>query len=130
MAVYQGARPRTTFLPRRTFEPVLRPHAPSIPRRRQRVAIRAQRRPRTVGLVLTGISIAFLLSFFSLVQTVRVSASDYDADVLQSEYSRLLYQRQQVSSQLDRVGGEPAIRRAAIERGLTQLPPPIVLPAP
>lgn len=130
MAVYEGARPRHTLIPRRRVEPFLRPQAPALPRRRQHIAIRAQRRPRAVGLVLCGISVAFLLSFFSLVQTVRVSASGYDADVLNNEYRTLLYQRQQVSSELDRVGGEPAIRHEAIRRGLDQLPAPIVLPAP
>ncbi len=133
MAIYEGARPRTIFLPPRRADRRARelpgPQAPALPRRRARVTIRAHRRPRLIGLVLGAIALAFLLSFFSLVQTVRVSASDYDASVLHDEYSNLLRERQQVSSELDRVGSEPAIRHAAIQQGLTQLPPPVVLPA-
>ena len=83
MAVYEGARPRSTFLPRRRLEaPLLRPQAPALPRRRSRVAMRANRRPRTVGFIIGAIVIGFLLSFFSLVQTVRVSTSGYDMYLL------------------------------------------------
>ena len=114
MAVYEGARP-----PRSTF----------LPRRRSRVAIRANRRPRTVGLVIGAIVVAFLMSFFSLVQTVRVSASDVDMYRLNNQYLELENQRQQIVSDIDRVGRQSAIRRQAIADGLTQLPAPVVLPA-
>ncbi len=131
MAIYEGARPRNIFLPRLRVPERLAPQPEPQPlaRRRARVAMRAHRRPRLIGLVLGAIVVAFLLSFFSLVQTVRVSASDYDVSVLNDEYTNLLRERQDVSSQLDRVGSEPAIRHAAIENGLSELPPPIVLPA-
>lgn len=147
MAVYEGARPRSGFFPRgragspplrrpvvhppvsRRAAPVERLDTPALPRRRARTAIRARRHPRTVGFVLGAIVVVFLLSFFSLVQTVRVSASGYDLDRLDSDYANLLRQRQQVMSDLDRYGAEPAIRQEAISDGLTQLPPPIVIPA-
>lgn len=130
MAVYEGARPRSTFLPRRRLEaPLLRPQAPALPRRRSRVAMRANRRPRTVGFIIGAIVVAFLLSFFSLVQTVRVSTSGYDMSLLNDDYLQLQNQQQQVTSDIDRVGRESAIRRQAIADGLSQLPAPVVLPA-
>lgn len=128
MAVYTGARPRSTFFPRRRLEaPLLRPQAPALPRRRSRVAIRANRRPRVVGLVICGIVVAFLLSFFSLVQTVRVSASTYDMDRLNGQYIQLQNESQQLQSDIDRLGRQSAIRRQAIADGLTQLPAPVVV---
>jgi hypothetical protein len=128
MAVYTGARPRSTLFPRRRLEaPLLRPQAPALPRRRTRVAIRANRRPRVVGLVICGIVVAFLLSFFSLVQTVRVSASSYDMDRLNSQYIQLQNQSRQLQSDIDRLGRQSAIRRQAIANGLTQLPAPVVV---
>ncbi len=128
MAVYTGARPRSTFFPRRRLEaPLLRPQAPTLPRRQTRVTIRANRRPRVVGLVICGIVVAFLLSFFSLVQTVRVSASSYDMGRLNSEYIQLQNQSQQLKSDIDRLGRQSAIRRQAIADGLTQLPAPVVV---
>jgi hypothetical protein len=128
MAVYTGARPRSSFLPRRRLEAsLLRPQAPALQRRRTRVAIRANRRPRVVGLVICGIVVAFLLSFFSLVQTVRVSASSYDMYRLNSQYIQLQNESQQLKSDIDRLGRQSAIRRQAIAEGLTQLPAPVVV---
>ncbi|MGD0862824.1 MAG: hypothetical protein ABSA21_08675 [Candidatus Limnocylindrales bacterium] len=130
MAAYQGARPRSMFLPRRRLEePVLRPQAPALPRRRSRVAMRANRRPRAVGFVIGAIVVAFLLSFFSLVQTVRISASGYDMQQLNDQFVQLQSQRQQMLSDVDRLGRQSAITRQAIADGLTQLPPPVILPA-
>jgi hypothetical protein len=73
MAVYEGARPRSTLFPRRRLEaPLLRPQAPAIPAA-SAVARRSplQARPRFFGIAIGVIVVAFLLSFFSLVQTVR-----------------------------------------------------------
>lgn len=81
------------------------------------------------GIAIGLIVIAFMLSFFSLVQTVRVSASGYDMDQLNAEYRQLQAQRQQDLSDIGRLDRESAIRRQAISGGLTQLPAPIVLPA-
>jgi hypothetical protein len=80
-----------------------------------------------VGLVISGIVVVFLLSFFSLVQTVRVSASGYDMDRLNGEYVQLQNQSQQLQSDIDRLGRQSAIRRQAIADGLTQLPAPVVV---
>jgi cell division protein FtsL len=80
-----------------------------------------------VGLVICGIVVAFLLSFFSLVQTVRVSASSYDMDRLNSQYIQLQNQSRQLQSDIDRLGRQSAIRRQAIANGLTQLPAPVVV---
>jgi len=79
----------------------------------------------TIGVIV----VAFLLAFFSLVQTVRVSASGYDMDQLNAQFQQLTTQRQQDLSDIGRLDRESAIRRQAIEGGLTQLPAPIVLPA-
>jgi hypothetical protein len=91
--------------------------------------MRANRRPRTVGFIIGAIVVAFLLSFFSLVQTVRVSTSGYDMSLLNDDYLQLQNQQQQVTSDIDRVGRESAMRRQAIANGLSQLPAPVVLPA-
>lgn len=112
MAVYEGAR-----------RPLL------LPRRRPRVVMRARPRPRVFALVIGAIAVAFMLSFFSLVQTVRVSTSAFDVSQLNGEYSQLQAQRQQNLSDIGRLDRESAIRRQAIATGLTQLPPPIVIPA-
>ena len=130
MAVYEGARPRSTLLPRRRLEaPILRPQAMGSPRRRSRVVLRARRRPRLFGIAIGLIAVAFLLSFFSLVQTVRVSASGYDMDQLNQDYGQLQNQQQQDLADISRLDRESAIRRQAIASGLSQLPPPVVIPA-
>jgi hypothetical protein len=130
MAVYQGARPRSSLLPRRRLDDsLLRPQAPAIPRRRSRVAIRANRRPRAVGMVIGAIVVAFLLAFFSLVQTVRISAAGYDMGQLNDDYVQLESQKQRILSDIDRMGRQSAITRQAIADGLSQLPAPVVLPA-
>jgi hypothetical protein len=130
MAVYEGARPRSAFLPRRRQEVLLlRPLAPAIPRRSSRAAIRGGGRPRVFAVSMGLIVIAFMLSFFSLIQTIRVSASSYDMDQLTSAYAQLQARRQQDLSDIGRLDRESAIRREAIAQGLTQLPAPLVLPA-
>ncbi len=73
--------------------------------------------------------VAFLLSFFSLVQTVRVSASGYDMDQLNQQFGQLQNQRQQDLSDINRLDRESAIRRQAIADGLSQMPAPVVIPA-
>jgi hypothetical protein len=73
--------------------------------------------------------LAFLLAFFSLAQTVRVAATSYDIDGLSVERERLESERRDVSSDLNRLGREPAIRKLAIDAGLVPLTDPLVLPA-
>jgi hypothetical protein len=100
----------------------------TLPRRRARVAVRAgARRDGRLGLILGGIVVAFLLAFFSLAQTVRVSATGYDIDRLIVERERLDAQRQELLSDLNRLGREPAIRKQAIDVGLAPLVSPIVV---
>ena len=123
MAVYEAARPRSSLLPRR--QPRL--EAPALPRRRMRGAVRANRRASRTSLILGGIVVAFLLAFFSLAQDVRVSATTYDIDRLQAERAQLLSQDQEIRSDLERLGQEPAIRKLSIDAGLTQLGEPLVL---
>ncbi len=131
MAVYQGARPRPTFLPPAAVE---RPHAnrqtdrSNVERRHGRIAVRAGRRSGRVGLALGAIVVVFMLAFFSLAQTIRVSASAYDVDRLLIERDQLDAARQQLLSDLNRLGREPAIRKQAIDFGLSQLAEPLVVP--
>lgn len=126
MAVYQGARPGGLLGPRPG-----RDGAPALPRRKVRAAgaIRARRRSDRSAALVGGIVLAFLLAFFSLAQTVAVSATSYDLDRLAVERSRLEAHRRDVQSDLDRLGREPAIRKQAIDLGLGQLAEPVVVPA-
>jgi hypothetical protein len=130
MAVYEGARPRPLLQPRRRLgTSLLRPQAPALPRRRPGVIMRARRRPRVFAIAIGGIAVAFMLAFFSLVQTIRVSTSAFDVNQLNANYARQQAQRQQALSDIGRLDRESSIRRQAIATGLTQLPPPIVIPA-
>ena len=125
MAVYQGARPRTIALPRgpRIAE------GPTLGRRRVRGAFRAGRRTNRLGLVLGAIVVTFMLAFFSLAQQVQVSATGMDIGRLELERQRLDDVDADLRSDLHRLGGEPAIRKLAIDAGLGQLAEPLVLPA-
>ena len=73
--------------------------------------------------------LTFLLAFFSLAQSVRVSATGYDLECLSAEQGQLEGQRQQLISDLNRLGQVPAVRKMAIDAGLTQLGAPIVVGA-
>jgi hypothetical protein len=126
MAVYQGARPRAGLFPGHLVRRAM-PAAP--PRRRIRGAIRARRRSSRVGFLLGSIVLVFLLAFFSLAQTVRVSATSYDIDRLNSDRDRLGATLSELQSDLNRLGREPAIRKLALDAGLGQLAQPIVVPA-
>jgi hypothetical protein len=141
MAAYQGARPtiglalRTRVAPRAMLGPgpvtpapdALRPDASTadatLPRRRVRstAAVRAGRRSNRVGILLGGIVIAFLLAFFSLAQTMRVSAIAYEVDRLGVERDRLEAQLLDLRSDVNRLSNEPAIRKQALDAGLSQL---------
>jgi hypothetical protein len=124
MAVYQGARPRSLLLPEAG-----RLEAPTLSRRRVTGITRAGRRGSRVGFLVGGIVLAFLLAFFSLAQTVAVSATTYDVDRLISERQRLEGLLVEVRSDLDRLGREPAVRKQAIDAGYGQLAEPLVVPA-
>ena len=123
MAVYSGARPRSVFLPRRSRVV----EAPTLPRRRVRGTVRARRRTNRLAFVLGAIVVAFVLAFFSLAQTMRVSATGYDLERLTSERDALLVRRQELMTDLNRLTSDPAIRKLAIDAGLTQLSAPVVV---
>jgi len=103
--------------------------APSIARRRARTAVRAGRRANRVGILLGAIAVIFVLGFFSLAQTVEVSTTGVDIDRLTNQQAALEGQRQQVISDLNRLGGASAIRRLGIDLGLDQLGNPLIIPA-
>ena len=123
MAVYSGARPRSGFLPQRSRAV----DRPTLPRRRIRGAVRARRQTNRHAFVLGGIVLAFVLAFFSLAQSVRVSATGYDLERLGRERDALLVRKQELTTDLNRLGQEPAVRKMAIDAGLTQLSAPIVV---
>ena len=123
MAVYSGARPRSTFLPQRSRVA----DAPTLPRRRVRGAVRAKRRTNRPAVVLGGIVLTFLLAFFSLAQTVRVSATSYDLERLGQERDALLVRKAELTTDLNRLGQEPAVRKMAIDAGMSQLTAPLVV---
>jgi hypothetical protein len=127
MAVYEGARPRSTLLPRRA--PRNEAKSPALPRRKMRGAVRAHRRSSRTGILLGGIVVAFLLAFFSLAQDVRVSATSIDIDRLRVEQDQLDARSIDLHYDLSRLGDEPAIRKLSIDAGLTQLGEPLVVPA-
>lgn len=124
MAVYEGARPRTIALPRRRGAA----DRPAIGRRRVRGALRAGRRTNRLGIVLGAIVVAFMLAFFSLAQQVRVSATGMDIGRLGLERQRLDDAYADVTSDLNRMGHESAIRKQALDAGLGQLSEPLILP--
>jgi hypothetical protein len=124
MAIYEGARPRTIAFPRPRIA-----DAPALPRRRARTAVRAHRGSSRPAIVLGGIAVAFMLAFFSLTQEVRVSATTYDIGRLQIDQERLEARRQDLASDLSRLGREPAVRKLALDGGLGQLGQPVILPA-
>ncbi len=126
MAVYEGARPRIIDLPRRPRAAAA--PAEVLPRRRARTAVRARRGTSRTALILGAIVVAFMLAFFSLAQEVRVSATTYDIGRLQVDSERLEASRQDLTSDLSRLGREPAVRKMALDAGLGQLREPIVIP--
>lgn len=128
MAVYQGARRRTFELPRPGFEldgvPLF-----GRPRRATSTGLVRGGRPTRVGGVLAGIIVLFTLAFLSLTQSVRVAATSYDIVRLTSENERLDARRQELTSDLNRLGAEPAIRKLGLDSGLGQLDSPLIIPA-
>jgi hypothetical protein len=123
VAVHSGARPRSVFVPHRSRVA----ETPTLPRRRVRGAVRARRRSNRLPLLLGAIVVAFVLAFFSLAQSVRVSATGYDLERLAAQRDSLLVQKQELLTDLNRLSQEPAVRKLAIDAGLTQLRPPIVV---
>ena len=91
--------------------------------------MRAHRGSSRPALLLGAIVVAFMLAFFSLAQEVRVSATSYDIGRLQVEQERLDARHQDLTSDLSRLGREPAVRKLALDGGLGQLRDAIVLPA-
>ena len=127
MAIYEGARPQSQLFPGRVRR---RADPPPPTRRRIRGAVRARRRSNRLPFVLEGIVVAFALAFFSLAQSVRVSATSYDINNMIEQRDSLLQRKQELLSDLSRLGGEPAIRRQALDAGLGQLADPLILGAP
>lgn len=131
MAIHQAARPRALGGARPAYPAY--PDRPvtsaGLARRRRRAAQRSGRLRLPVGSVLGGIVLLFVLAFFSLAQTVRVSASNYETDRLTVERERLQSRQRELQADLARLGSEPAVRKLAFDAGLGQLDATIVLPA-
>jgi hypothetical protein len=138
MAGYAGARLRSGILaPRRRAETAVErrgtprsDRAADLPRRSLRgaSAVRSRRRQGRVGFAIVGIVVIFVLGLFSLSQTVRVSATDFDVDRLIAARSELLANERNLVADLSRLGREPAIRKLALDAGLGQLINPLVVP--
>jgi hypothetical protein len=101
---------------------------------RPAVASRRRSRPGSarvsgVGTVLGAIVVGFVLAFFSLAQSVQVSATSYDIVRLASEQDRLNALARDIRKDLNRLSGESAVRKLALDGGLGQLDAPIILPA-
>jgi hypothetical protein len=73
--------------------------------------------------------LVFIAAFLSLSQSVRVAATGYDIVRLVSEHERLVAIRQDLQSDVERLKGEPAIRKQALDAGLGQLGAPLLIPA-
>jgi hypothetical protein len=127
MAVYEGARPRSTLIPGLSGRGAVIDGP--LPRRRVRGAVRAGRRSNRVGITLGIIVLAFLAAFFSLAQSMRVSAVGYEIERLQSARDQLDSRRQDLTSDIARLSGTPAIRKQALSAGLTPLAAPVVIEA-
>ncbi|HKB27420.1 MAG TPA: hypothetical protein VKC59_00165 [Candidatus Limnocylindrales bacterium] len=144
MAVYQGARQRAglelpwlrrgrSSRPADAATPAVRSATRRSPRSATaiRPALRGSNRvgQRRVGVALAGIVVVFSVGFVSLSQSVRVAATSYDITRLVSERDRLSALQQDLGSDVERLRGEPAIRKEALDAGLGQLGPAVVLPA-
>jgi hypothetical protein len=101
----------------------------ALARRRVRATgtVRAGRRSNRVGIILGAIVVGFLLAFFSLAQTMRVSATGYELDRLIVQRDRLEATLDELHSDVSRLGQEPAIRKLALDAGLGQLGAPVVI---
>jgi hypothetical protein len=126
MAVYQGARQRTIALPR---APRIEVGTPALPRRRRRAAVRAHRGPSRLALLLAAIVVAFAGAFFSLSQSIRVSATSYETDRLTSQAQQIEDHATELRNELNRLGKAPAIKTLAVQAGLGPLAEPLVVPA-
>jgi hypothetical protein len=97
--------------------------------RRSAAAGRRRARPSSIGVALAAIVIVFSAAFLSLSQSVRVAATGYDTVRLVSEHDRLDAIRQDLTSDVERLRSEPAIRKQALDAGLGQLGAPLLIPA-
>lgn len=143
MAAYQGARRRAPLplgldglgaTTRRTRDAVVAGADRRAANRHVGATRRSDRtsgrsRPSSVGFALAAIVIVFSAAFLSLSQSVRVAATSYDIVRLVSEQGRLQAIRQDLQSDVERLQGEPAIRKQALDAGLGQLGAPLVIPA-
>jgi hypothetical protein len=84
---------------------------------------------RRVSLALASIVVLFSVAFVSLSQSVQVAATSYDIVRLESEHDRLAALQQELLSDVQRLQGEPAVRKEALDAGLGQLGAPLVIPA-
>ena len=97
--------------------------------RRSAASGRRRARPSSIGVALSAIVIVFSAAFLSLSQSVRVAATGYDIVRLVSDHDRLEAVRQDLTSDVERLRSEPAIRKRALDAGLGQLGAPLLIPA-
>ena len=56
-----------------------------------------------------------------------MSATSYDLERLGAERDALLVRKQELTTDLNRLGQEPAVRKMAIDAGMSQLVGPIIV---
>ena len=115
--------PVASFLPRRVARQV---DAPTLPRRRVRGAVRAKRRSNRLPFVLGGdrrrVRPRVLLA---RPDGPRLGDRLRHQRLLERERDALLDRKQELLTDLNRLGQEPAIRKLAIDAGLGQLADPL-----
>ncbi|MEA2622702.1 MAG: hypothetical protein QOH61_1612 [Chloroflexota bacterium] len=123
MAVYQGARIRTTLgLPDGA--------RPVVARRASRIPVRARKRLRPVAFVLAGILVAFLLGLVYLTQTLQAAVTNYQIDNLFIERQRLVQELQSQQGAIAQWGSEPQVVQWAQQEGLNRLGGKVRITAP
>jgi hypothetical protein len=121
MAVYQGARYRTSALPVGA--------RPVAQRRTGRTPVRARTRVRPVTVVLAGILIAFLLGLVYLTQTLQAGVANYQIDNLISERQVLQQQLQTEQGAAAQWGSESFVIAWAQQQQLISLGGKVIVPA-
>jgi hypothetical protein len=92
-----------------------------------RGAVRARRRTNRLAFVLGGIVLVFVLAFFSLAPDRQRVRDELRPRSAQPRARRAPGPQAELTTDLNRLGQEPAVRKMAIDAGLTQLAAPILV---
>jgi hypothetical protein len=122
MAVFEGARLRTTALPA----------ADAVARPRAGVAATDQSGPRArpVAVLMAAILVATMLGLVYLTQTLGSNAASTEIGLLQEDKAKLIIALDRQALHIETLTDVDAITAAAHEQRLRKLGDPVVLPAP